>query len=207
MNRIAILATSAALSLSLAACKKQQDADGSSGGATASKTTGTSAAKVPTLTVSEADWVEKDLKQVSPLVNITMKVPKDATLEKNGNGGVDVLVSDFYMLTVSNLAVSNVAEAITSDKSLSIGHSSYINGKVLVEEPTGFIYTMQMKDEENGTKYQPETHFAYYVEKDGAIYSIKDEKPMKAFSTPGSAYTEDLAKRVHAIVKSSAKAN
>ncbi|MDQ3368527.1 MAG: hypothetical protein M3680_24125 [Myxococcota bacterium] len=200
MNRIVTLATAFALTLSFAACKKKEGDAGGGGGSASS-------AKVPTMTVTAADWVEQDLKTVSPLVNLTMKVPKDAKLEKNGNGGVDVLVNDFYMLTVSNLAVSNVAEAIQSDKSLTIENSSYMNGKVVSEEPNGFIYTYQMKDEANGTKYQPETHFAYYVEKDGAIYSIQDQKPMKAFSTPGSAYTEATAKSVYEIVKSSAKAN
>jgi len=160
------------------------------------------------ITVNEADWVEKNLKDVSPMVNVTMKVPKDAKVEKNGNGGVDITLTDTYALTVSTLAVSNIAEAMTGDKSLSIGHSSYQNGKVLTEEPNGMVYTMQMKDEANGTKYEPEFHFAFYLDKEGAIYSIQDTKPMSApISTPGSTYSEALAKQVYGIVKASAKVN
>lgn len=162
----------------------------------------------PTLTINEADWVEQNLSPVSSFINISVKLPKDAKLEKNGNGGVDVRLNDFYMLTVSSIAVSSIKDAMDSDKSLTINNaSSYINGKVLLEEPNGFVYSMQMKDEENGIKYEPEAHFAYYVEKDGAIYSILDQRPLDNFSVKGSAYSEDIAKKIYALIKSSAKAN
>ena len=111
------------------------------------------------------------------------------------------------MLTVGNLAVSNVKEAIDWGTSLSVKDTSFKDGKKLLEEPNGFIYTYQMNDEENGTKYQPESHFYYFVEKDGAVYSVNDSKPMDAFMTPGSAYTEALARQVYGIVKASAVAN
>jgi hypothetical protein len=207
MTRIALALALAAL-VTLPGCggKKEEGA----GGAKATEGGGQAAAAKPgkTITINEADWVEKNLKEVSPMINISMKVPKDAKLEKNGNGGVDVTVNDLYQLTVSQLAVSNVAEAMESDKSLSIGHSSYINGKVVTDEPTGMVYTMQMKDEENGIKYQPEFHFAHYLEKDGAIYSIQDAKPLSSpLDTPGSTYSEALAKQVYGLVKASAKVN
>src|SRR6188508_1192793 len=70
------------------------------------------AVEVPTLKINEADWVEKNLKDVSPMINVTIKAPKDATFEKNGNGGVDIKLAPFYMLTVGNLAVSNMKEAL-----------------------------------------------------------------------------------------------
>jgi hypothetical protein len=200
MNRTISIIATLALTLGVAACKKKEG-DGSASGSK------TAEAKGPTMALNEADWVAKDLNTVAPLIHVTMKVPKDAKLEKNGNGGVDVHVSDFYMLTVSAIAASNVKETMESDKSLTIKNTSYINGKVISEEPNGFVYSMQMKDEANGTKYQPEAHFAVYLEKDGAIYSILDQKPMDAFSTPGSAYSEDIAKKVYAIVKGSAKIN
>ena len=162
----------------------------------------------PTLAINEAEWVEKNLNPISSFINISLKLPKDAKMEKNGNGGVDIRINDFYLLTVSSIAVSSVKDAMDSDKSLTINNaSSYINGKVLLEEPNGFEYSMQMKDEENGIKYEPETHFAYYVEKDGAIYSIMDQRPLDNFSVRGSAYNEDIAKKIYAIIKSSAKAN
>lgn len=209
MNRFTLTALLFSLTTSVVACKKGEDKAAPGGAASAKSGEPAVAAKAAkTITINEADWVEKNLKEVSPMINITMKVPKDAKLEKNGNGGVDVGINDVYMLTVSQLAVSNVKEAMDGDKSLSIGHSSYINGKVLTEEPTGMVYTMQMKDEENGTKYQPEFHFAHYLDKEGAIYSIQDSKPLSApFDTVGSTYSEALAKQVYGIVKASAKAN
>ena len=184
---------------SLAACGKKTDGEG--GGGDDKK-------KGPTITINEADWVAKNLHDTAPLINITMKVPKDAKLEKNGNGGVDIKVNDVYLITVSNVAVSNVAEAIKSDKSLTVERKDrYSMTKILSEEPTGFVYTVQMKPEENGNTYEAESHFAWYVEKEGAIYSILDDKPMDAFSTPGSTYTPEIANKVFGIVKASAKAN
>jgi hypothetical protein len=204
MNRITILVTTLALTLTAAACKdKGKEAGGGGGGA--AKTTET-AAKAPALAINEADWVEKDLSTVSPMIHVSMKVPKDAKLEKNGNGGVDITVAKHYVITVSAMAVSNPAEALTNRKALTIEHSGYINGKVLTEEPTGFVFTMQMKTEENGNTYQPEVHWAHVVDKEGAIYLIHDERPLDAWDTPGSAWSEDLAKKVYAIVKASAKA-
>src|SRR4051812_12441697 len=149
--------------VAFAACGKKKDGAGGGGDGD----------KPPTMAVNEADWVVKNLKDTSPMVNISMKVPKDAKLEKNGNGGVDIRVSPFYVITVSNNAVSSVAEAIKDKKSLSIQKDSYINGKVLKEEPNGFVYTYQMKDEANGTKYQPEAHWFFVVDKDGAFYTIE----------------------------------
>jgi hypothetical protein len=198
-----ILVTTIALSMTAAACKGKEG--GSGGGGGAAKTT-ESAAKAPALKVTEADWVEKDLSTVSPMIHVSMKVPKDAKLEKNGNGGVDITLAPHYVIQVSNMAVSNPAEALANRKALSIEHTGYINGKVLTEEPTGFVYTMQMKTEENGNTYQPEVHWAHVVDKDGAIYLINDERSMDGFSTPGSAWSEDLAKQIYAIVKASAKA-
>jgi hypothetical protein len=191
----------------LASCSSSQETKETKAVETAAVTTEAPAA-VPTLTINEADWVEKNLSSVSPQANISLKLPKDAKMEKNGNGGVDIRINDFYVITVGNIAVSKINEAKDGDKGLTVNNaSSYINGKVLVDEPSGFVYSMQMKDEENGTKYQPETHFAFYLDKEGAIYSIKDERPLDNFSVAGSAYNEDIAKKIYAIVKSSAKAN
>lgn len=198
MNRITTTLTALALVTSLAACGKKKDGDGGGGNGDDKK--------APTMTVNDADWVAKDLKTVAPMVHVTMRVPKDAKLEKNGNGGVDIRVNDFYLITVSTLAVSSLDEAKKSDKSLTVDRKDqYINTKVNTDEPNGFVYTIQMKDEANGNKYEPESHFAYYVEKDGAFYSILDARPLDAFSTPGSAYTLDIANKVYAIVKGSAK--
>lgn len=165
------------------------------------------AVEVPKLTINEADWVAKNLKEVSPMINVTIKAPKDATFEKNGNGGVDIKLAPFYMLTVGNLAVGNMKDALEWGNSSSINDSSFKDGKKLVEDPNGFVFTYQMKDEANGTKYAPESHFYYFIEKDGAVYSVNDSKPMDAFSTPPQAYTEALARQVYGLVKASATAN
>jgi len=208
MNRVTTIVSVLVLVTSLAACKKKDGDAGSSAGSGETAPAAEAKAKAPSMTINDADWVAKDLHAVAPLINVTMRVPKDAKLEKNGNGGVDVHVNDVYMLTVSALAVSNIAEGIKGDKSLTVERKDqYINTKVLSEDPNGFVYTMQMKDEENGTKYEPEAHFAFYVEKDGAIYSILDQRPMEAFGAPGSTYSQDTATKVYAIVKGSAKVN
>lgn len=187
--------------------KDKKSADGGKAADGGDKEKEPEAKKVPTLEINEADWVEKDLKEFSPLIHVTVKAPKDAKFEKNGNGGVDIKIADFYMITVGNLAVGGIKEGLEWGESMSIKDSSYKDGKKVVEDEAGFVYTYQMNDEANGHTYEPESHFVHFVEKDGAVYSFKDEKPMDAFMTPGSAYTEDLAKKVYGIVKASAKAN
>lgn len=164
--------------------------------------------EVPTLTINEADWVEKDLKEVSPMINVTIKAPKDATFEKNGNGGVDIKLAPFYMITVGNLAVGSLKEAVEWGDASSIGDSSYKDGKKIIDEENGFVFTYQMNDEDNGHTYAPESHFYFFIEKDGAVYSVNDTKPLDAMmSTPNEAYTEDIAKQVYGLVKGSATAN
>jgi hypothetical protein len=169
---------------------------------------GSTSASAPTMTINEADWQMKDLSTVAPLIHISMKVPKDAILEKNGNGGVDIHVSDFYIITVSAPAVSTAKEALDDIKGLTIKGQSYMNGKTLAEESNGMVYTEQMKTEVNGTTYEPEVHFAYIIGKpDGAFYSVMDVRPLSNFSVRGSAYSADMANKIYAIVKGSAKEN
>jgi hypothetical protein len=199
MNRTISIFASLVLVTS-AACKGD-DAGGGSSGKPAE-------GKAPTMTVDESTWEVKDLKETSQFTNISMKVPKDAKLEKNGNGGVDIRVNDFYLLTVSNTAISNIAEGIKGDKSLTVERTDRNKmAKIVHEEPNGFVYTTQMKDEANGTQYQPESHFVWYVEKEGAFWSIQSARPLDNFSVPGSAYSEEIAKKIFEIVKASAKPN
>jgi hypothetical protein len=199
--------------LAVGGCSKSSDKAESGESGEASETAGktTEAAKaasdVPTMTIDEAAWAVKDLSEVSPMIHVSMKVPADAKLEKNGNGGVDITIAPFYMITVGNLAVGSLAEAKGWGESSSTGDSSYKDGKKSTDEDNGFVFTYQMNDEANGTKYQAESHFYYFLEKDGAVYSINDTKPMDAFFTTGSAYTLDMANKVYGIVKSSATAN
>ena len=211
MNRTCTLFVALALSLAVVGCKKKDEGGKAPAGeakTTEAKTPAKADVKAPAMVINEADWEMKDLHTVSNLINISMKVPKGAKLEKNGNGGVDIRISPTYMLTVSNMFVSNVKEGLDGTKSLTIGNaSSYINGKVISEEANGFVYSMQMKTEENGNTYQPEAHFAFYVEKDGAIFAVTDPRPLDAFEAPGSTWSEETAKKVYEIVKGSAKVN
>jgi len=159
------------------------------------------AATTEKMTINDADWVETDLSSVSSMTPVLVRLPKDAKMEKNGNGGVDIKIGNSYMLTVSNLASSSVKEAMDSDKSLTVNtKSGYKNQKTEMDEAMGFVYTYQMNDEANGTTYEPESHFFAYVEKDGAIYSIKDDK--QSFDVKNSFFTADMAKQVYGIVKS-----
>lgn len=193
-------------SLMLNACGGSKESkDAASGTETAAATP---TEKVPTMTVNEADWEVKDLSPITKMMPVSIKVPKGAKLEKNGNGGVDITVNDFYILTVSQIAMGTVKENVADDKKSTVNNStSYKDGKVVVDDPNGFVYTHQMNDEANGTKYVPESHFYYYFTSgpDGAVFSVHDDKPMAEGHVPEAAYTLDIAKHVYAIVKGSAK--
>ncbi len=180
----------------------------SCGGSSDVKTEATTESAAPAaekITIDGTGWAPVDLSTIAPMIHVTMNVPTDAKMEKNGNGGVDIMLNKAYTITVSMNASSSVADAITSDKSLSVTNTtSYMNGKAIVDEPNGFVYSMQMKDEANGNKYEPEAHFAFYLEKDGAIYSIMDARPMDNMFLAGSTYSEENAKKLYDLVKGSA---
>ena len=176
----------------------------------ASETPAAPAEKVPTMAINEADWEVTDLNPTSRIIPVSMKIPKGAKLEKNGNGGVDVTISDFYILTVYQVAVSSIKEAMDDDKKLTVNNTtSYKDGKIIIDDPNGFVYTYQMKDEANGIKYKPQSHFYYYFTSgpNGAVFSVHDDKPMSGPSVPEQAYTLDIAKQVYEIVKGSATVN
>ncbi len=175
---------------------------------TAESTTSTSeTTTAPVINIDPSSWVATDLSAISTMVPVIVNLPKDAKMEKNGNGGVDIKLNDAYTITVStSLAISTVKEGIESDKSLTIKNTtSYKDGKAIIDEANGFVYSMQMNDEANGTKYEPEAHFYCYLEKDGAIYSINDIRPMDNFFLPGNTYTAENAKKLYDAVKTSAK--
>ncbi len=179
---------------------------GSTETTTTENTESTTTENAPVINIDVTGWEATDLSTISPLTPVIVNLPKGVKMEKNGNGGVDIMLNEAYTITVSNLAVSNAAEAIKYFKDLSINNSSYQNGTVVKEEANGIIYTMQMKDEANGTKYQPESHFGVVVEKDGAIYTIQDVRPLDNFFLSGSTYTLDNAQKLYDAIKASAKA-
>jgi len=168
------------------------------------ETTDTPKETAPAISIDATTWEAADLSTVSTMIPIMLNLPKDVKTEKNMNGGVDIFLNDAMILTVSNLFVSTVADAIQSEKDYTVNNSSYINSKLVVDEPNGFVYTYQMKDEENGFKYEAESHFIFYLEKDGAIYSVKDERPMDNYFLPGSTYTEENAVKLYEAIKASA---
>ena len=159
----------------------------------------------PKLVINEADWVDTDLSGISNLTPISVKLPKDAKLEKNGNGGVDATINDFYVISIGQPYASNLKELIEGNKSLTIGRTSaYKNIKLFVDEPNGFVFTFQMQDEANGFQYEPEAHFYYAIETEGgAHFSFQDSH--STFSVPGSSYPVENAKKVYEIIKKSAK--
>jgi hypothetical protein len=179
---------------------------GGSGSKSADKSAD-STAKVAALNINEADWVVTDLGKTSEMIPVSVKLPKDVKLEKNGNGGVDIRLNDWYMITVSANISSDLKSAIDGDKSITVNHQSYQDGKLIIDEPCGFVYTRTMKPESNGTKYEPESNFAFYAEKDGAIFTFLSTRPMDNFTVQGSAYTEDIAQKIYKIIKASAKIN
>ena len=121
-------------------------------------------------------WIERDLRKISDIVNIKMKVPPGAMLSRNGNGNVEVDLGDLGMLTVSQLWASDLAEAKSVDKSYYLKHDLHTDARELLNESNGFIYSRRIRTEENGHTYPLETHFVYYlVSRDGAIYSITED--------------------------------
>ncbi len=190
------------LSLTMYSCK-DKDATATKDGAE-KEAVAEKAATTPIYVVNEADWVETDLSGTSALTPIIVKLPKDAVLEKNGNGGVDVKIAEDYVISVYAQAVSSMEELIKGNKELTVGRTAqYVDIKMLKDEPTGFVFTYTMKPEANGATYNPESHFFYALKTDGgAFFSLSDSGSM---TMGDKVYTEEAAQKVYDIIKSSAK--
>jgi hypothetical protein len=204
------------LGLGATACKGKKASEGAGNanvaGSASTAASGSAVAKPaeaagPALVIDPSAWVEKDLATVVPTVRVTMRIPKNAELLANSDGGVEVRVTDFYHLTISPVAAKTVADAISGDKRFTVDRADYQSTKLLAEEPSGYVYWVHAKDDAMGRKFEPEVHFAHYVEKGGAVYSIIDLRPMDSYATPGSVYSEQVARQVYEIVKASAKVN
>jgi hypothetical protein len=200
------LALPVVISLFFVSCGgASKDAKAADASAEGTKTDAPAAAAAPKTMITEADWVDTDLSTVSPMVPVSMKTPKDAKMEKNGNGGADIRINPVYLITVGPNAVSSAKEAIADAKHMTVENKSYKNGKIISEDANGFVCSIQMNDEANGTKYEPEAHFFYVIGKDGAFYTIQDARPLDNFGLAGSAYTEENATKLFNLVKASAK--
>jgi len=175
-----------------------------------------------TITVNEADWEVKDLSTIAPDLHLSLKLPKDATIEKGDESSVDIKISDSYRIfasydtkpritTGADSKIKTIKQAMALDKEIMIGADDpelYVSSKVVATYPDGFIYTQQEKDKAGEPKHQPESHFYYYLLAKGPnpVIYIRDTKPFSS-KLPDSAYTIELAKKVYAIIKASAKTN
>ena len=201
MKKIIIMALM--LSFTMYSCK-DKDATAAATDGTEKEAAAGKEAKTPIYVVNEADWVETDLSATSSLTPIIVKLPKDAVLEKNGNGGVDVKIAEDYVISVYAQAVSSMEELIKGNKELTVGRTAqYVDIKTVKDEPTGFVFTYTMKPEANGATYNPESHFFYALKTDGgAFFSLSDSASM---TMGDKVYTEEAAQKVYDIIKSSAK--
>lgn len=192
------------LSMALYSCKDKNAAEGTETAATETAAAGETA-KTPIYVVNEADWVETDLSSTSSLTPLIVKLPKDAVLEKNGNGGVDVKIAEDYVISVYAQAVSSMEELIKANKDLTVGRTQqYVDIKTVKDEPNGFVFTYTMKPEANGFTYNPESHFFFALETEGkAFFSLSDSGSMTM--SDDKVYTEEAATKVYEIIKSSAK--
>lgn len=205
--KTSIFTTSILALFLLSACSNSSESTTVASTETAS--TAPATASAPSMTINEADWTEQNLSSVQATLPLTVKLPKSAKMEANANGGVDIRINDFYLITINQPAYSSISEALESEKTSTVNHSLMKNGKMIVQDPNGYVYSAQMNDEPNGTKYQPESHFVYYLQKspDDALISIQDIRPLDNYTVAGSAYSEEVAKKVYEIIKSSAKVN
>ncbi|MGP8217202.1 MAG: hypothetical protein ACLQQ4_16650 [Bacteroidia bacterium] len=170
--------------------------------------TASPAGTAPALTINEADWELKDLSKIAKYINISMKVPKSAKVEQQTEVGIVIRLSPYYTINIASRAESSIKDAMEFDKA-PIKDTANKNRKVLKEESNGMIFTFQIPDESNGTKYEPEVHFTYYVGQPGNLYAISDDfsSADTTNTVNGSYYSEDVANKVYAIIKSSAKVN
>ncbi|WP_294821814.1 hypothetical protein [uncultured Flavobacterium sp.] len=191
------------LSMALYSCKDNKDT--AAEGAATETEAAAETAKTPIYVVNEADWVETDLSGTSSLTPIIVKLPKDAVLEKNGNGGVDVKIAEDYVISVYAQAVSSMEELIKGNKELTVGRTQqYVDIKTVKDEPNGFVFTYTMKPEANGATYNPESHFFFALETEGkAFFSLSDSSSMTM--SDDKVYTEEAATKVYEIIKNSAK--
>ncbi|UYZ61569.1 hypothetical protein [Hymenobacter weizhouensis] len=204
MNKLHLL-YSAALASTLLACSSPDSATTNAAAPASGSEAAAPAAGTAPLDVST--WQPTDLSKLVPELPITLNLPAGVKMEKNGNGGIDIQLSDKSLLTASFPAVSSVKEAMATDEDYYIKNDMYQDARKVVDEPHGFVYTRRMKPEQNGTTYEPESHFVYYLEgKDGAIYQLAEDRTMDGMSNAkGSDYPERRAKELYEAVKKSAK--
>jgi hypothetical protein len=165
----------------------------------------------PTFSFKESEMKTVDLSTISDYVNVIMKLPKNAKVIKNGNGMIDILLDKNYIVTVSQcLIMSNfkLKELIVNQKKLFLDESSIsLKGIITREEPNGFIYTSQIKTEENGRKYEPEHHFSYSFTNNKEMYTVYDNVPIELIGQSGNGliYTKNNANALYDWVKASVK--
>lgn len=207
-NTIFLLFALGALTLSSCGGAKSPETAAADPAAATTATTAP-ATTAAAITVNEAEWQLKDLKPVSSIIPISMKLPKSARLEKNGNAGVDATIGDSYTLVVYQTAISAIKEGIDGDKQMYVKNSDMQTTKIELDEPNGFIYTVTYKGTD-GKTFPGGTHFVYYYAAKSSggetFFSVHDEKAMSG-TAADDAFTVELAKQVYALVKGSVVAD
>lgn len=205
----------------LASCKngqkgndKDSAANASSGGDTIHNTnlntdnskSNTTASATPEI-IDVSGWEPRDISTVSDQFPLIINLPKEAKVEKNLNGGIDIRLSKAYIITINKDENTLIPNVISGDKS---EISGYKDVKYVAEGPNGFICSYQKYDEDNGMKNELEYHFGFYIsytnkEDMNIVYSFRDIRGMDNSSIPGSAYSEVNAKKLFDIFKASVK--
>jgi hypothetical protein len=179
--------------------------------ASSGNSTTSEAAPASQASADDSGWELTDLSKISDKIPLSVKVPKGAKVEKNDAGEVIIHVNDFYVINVRNASSGTIKSAMDMDKGLVVNDQmEYMNNKIITEEPNGLIYSFQQKPDPSGNAvYEPQTHFFYYLQNasGGAIYSISDGLENGHETVKGSMFSEELANKNYAIIKSSAKIN
>lgn len=158
------------------------------------------------ISISEGEWVEKDLSTIDPELPVILKAPKNAKIEKiDLTGEIEITVNDQYALSVSKDPSFSAEECVkfTKDFLPALNDLEKDASKLTVfENGEGIIYSEQRKDW-NAPRY----HFCHCLVKGEDVYRVESQVPLKAEFTvkDNSVYSKELARKMYDLVKSSAK--
>jgi hypothetical protein len=146
-------------------------------------------------------WVPTDLSKYDPTIKVVMNLPKNAKIEAGLMGGLEIKVTEEYLLMIR----SSLYESVADEKWLLAEREVYEMGKVLLEDTNGIVFTAQNRTLEGLPPYEAESHFVYFLGSGDNMYRIKTQRPFDNSDTPGSFYSEDNAKKFYDHVRNTAK--
>lgn len=152
-------------------------------------------------------WQMVDLSKIIEPVKIKLKLPPHAVISKNLNGNADIQLGGHSVLTVAPIAVVDVKEAMQTASDFYLNNEGYSHAKKIMGDSNGFVYTRQMKTEQNGHTYPAQSHFVYYLTgKDGVVYEISEDVSLEGMLEvkPGD-FTEARAKTLYQFIKQNAQ--